>query len=275
MPRFLVTFGIRGGLPPMPNTQTITLANGAEFFREDNTWRVRVAVTNQDQNQVEEQARQAANASLALLHAFLSNTVTGFHMSIDGSAPIIQNAATGETIHQFRGTLGTSLTLSVIVAGALDSSIASLNTALGPVQEEDCRIILHFAATAMREDDNLYRFLNWITVVEAMLSEQGETTEKVCRRLSVLVSSFPGLRDMQGTYDRFKTAYNARSDILHGREIPAVTRADVDSVSSLASAAVRNYFLLRRTLNQADIKLKLDRFFDQGKIAEIRRLTAL
>jgi len=278
MPRFTITFGTRGAPPVLPNTEPIELVNGAALVYENSLWRVRVEVTAADQKEAGGQARQFANSALALVQVFMVNMSNPFRFFVDDAlAPSIIDSS-GNTLTPTSIPLETGLSIFVNAPGNLEKSLADLSRLpqdLGTRREwKDCRLVLHYFASALKENDGLYRFLNYISAIEAMLSEPGETTEKICRRLAVLVSSRTEFRDMQSTFDSFKDYYNTRSDILHGKAIPNVSTQQVDDVAQLARIAVRNYLLLRSTLDQKVVKEKLDKFFDQVKIDEIRRDTA-
>jgi hypothetical protein len=125
----------------------------------------------------------------------------------------------------------------------------------------------------MSETELLYRFLNHIISIEAMLSEGIEITEKVSRRLAVLVSS--RFQNMQETFEKFKNHYDIRSRILLGGKIPELTPQAVDFVSELAQTAIRNYLLLRKKYSGGEVKSKLDKFFDNDVLKEIQQITAL
>jgi hypothetical protein len=277
VPRCRVTLFPAGDFPPHPNLSPLSIGNGVELFLENNEWQVKLEVEASDKRDALEKARNMANNSLALFQVFSTGTTNYFTMYIpDGAGGSVVDLSSGG-----RGDISNSVTVNVGVSASaavvnVEQFRASLTLMVGIealTSEEDCEIILYYYIAAMRESNDTYKFLNLITAIEAMLSEKSETTEKISRRLAVLASS--RFSNMQETFEQFKRFYNTRSDILHGEEVPALSKEIIRSVGELTQIAVRNYFLLRRSHNNQQIKQLLDRFFDSNSIGKIREQTAL
>jgi hypothetical protein len=278
MADYVVTFPTEGNLPAPQSVSPIEIGSDVKLFQEGNQWKASITVQADNQDAAISAARIVGGEKLTLFQVFLAGSSTGFKIAIpEGAGCTVENLSTGRTGARSNVVVvtvaGISASASVMVTSNINSAIASLRTVYPtPADQNDCQVVLYYYRKGMNESEPLYKFLNHVTAIEAMLSEGTETTEKVSRRLAVLVSSRFG--SMQETFEEFKEYYNTRSRILHGDKIPELSSQTVERVSELARTATRNYLLLRRTLSERDVKMKLDKFFDAVALEQIRQATA-
>lgn len=246
-----------------------------ELTWRDGSWIARVALEAPNDGEAEVKAWRLTESKLALFEVFMAGLSTPFSLyPIPGNVSIenLDNGSSSQ--HVSVGGLGISFRATVMVTSSIGSAVSALNSTYGAIQGKgDCEVALYYYNRAMRESDKLHRFLDSITTIEAMLSETPDTTEMLARRLAVIVSVYR--TDMQKTYDDFRGFYKTRSNIVHGEKIGDLSTTTVDEVTELARLALRGYLLMRDQLSEKDLKKKLDRFFDNDSITEIRRITTL
>lgn len=260
--------------PPSQDLSHIKIGEDVELFIEDNLWQVRVQTEGKDVNDAVEKAKKVADNKLTLFQVFLAGSSTPFSIYRLDKVSDVEDLTTGKRImYDVNGTASIITEASVIVPSNIQRDLKKLgNVSNSLLGERDCRIVLYYYARAMKESDDLYKFLNYITTIEAMLGESQEITEKIARRLAILISSkYP---DLQETYEKFREFYKTRSEILHGGKEPHLSKETVDTVSSFTRVAVRNYILLRCKYGDYDIIRKFDRFFDANELEQIKQDTS-
>ncbi len=276
VPRYRIALPVTGNLPASIQPLNLPLGGDSQLVFDDNRWRLTIELESVNPSQAVEQARQVATTDLTLFQIFSLGLVASFTMFVANNS----EADIEEIGSPLRRLVSNSVTVTVyseapdaVFAGeSIGTRLQQIRTVHNLAGQDDCNIALHYYGVAAREQDTTYKFLNFITTIEAMLSEGDETTEKISRRLAVLVSS--KYNDMQETFSRFKRFYHTRSEILHGGKIPTISNETITQVSELAQVAIRSYLLLRVNSNNQEIKQKLDKFFDESAIAQIRTVTA-
>jgi hypothetical protein len=276
MPSYTVIMEVGGDFPAIPALSPIRVMTGFELVLTGNRWVSNATVEAPDEDTAIEVAKATAKDAVTLFQIFLASVSTPFSIYLLESRPVNVLAAPttpgGALTSSYHLVARINARASAVVLGNVTPAIQELQGVVPFIRgAKDCEIVLYYYAKAIQEDDAAHRFLGFITVIESMLSDSQETTEKVSRRLAVLLAS--SREDMQKTYDDFKGFYDTRSRILHGDKIPALSQETLREVSELARLAARNYFLLRKTLSEADVRKKLDRFLNANDVSEVKRAT--
>jgi hypothetical protein len=268
MVEFKVTFEV-GGLVPFKELLPINIGKDAILTSQQEKVKLSITLDADSGELAFERAAEMARAKLSLLQVSAMTISTYFDIyPIEDQFEVVRTSD-GQRVKLLKPRT-ISLTVSTLNKELLVREIGRLDALR--LTDED-RIIIHYFSNAMEDKKDVYRFLNCIIVIEAMVSDSDETTEKTSRRLAVLLASrYP---DLQKTYRDFKGLYRLRSQILHGGKIPNLLQADVAKISDYARAATRNFLLLRKDSSKKTIKEKLDNFFDPTVIAEIKQKTTL
>ena len=138
---------------------------------------------------------------------------------------------------------------------------------------DEIRIPMYYYNRALEENEALYAFINLMICLESMLSDNQELTEKLARRVAVLVSS--DYKNKQETYEKMKGFYKIRSEIFHGGEVPSITWDTLKGLLDCTKLSMRNYvLLLEKYQNKKRIKEALDKFFDSDILVEIENVTS-
>ncbi len=278
MGRYAVTFSVDGDFPPIPSVSPIEVGDDVELRLENNRWLIRVVADAESHEDAIQAAKSFGRDKLTLFQIFLAGSSSGFRMSLPENAGCqVENLSSSERSVRSNMVVISVAEISASVGLVVTSNIRPAVEALSkiypmPANQNDCQIVLYYYKRAIGETELLYKFLNYVTAIEAMLSEGSETTEKISRRLAVIVSS--RFTNMQETFEEFKGYYDTRSRILHGDKIPDLSKATVDKVAELARTTIRNYLLLRKQSSEENVKRKLDKFFDARELELIRQTTA-
>jgi hypothetical protein len=279
MSSLAVTFTLDGAFPVPESVSPITIDQSSQLFFEGSSWKMKLKLDAENQTEGIRAARSLGNEKLILFQVFMAGSSTGFRVSIpDDSGCVVEDLTSGGRVVRSNtlviGVAGASERASVVVTSNIRPAIEAMNRVYpNPSSQNDCRILLYYYRRSIAEAEPLYRFLNAITAIESMLSESAETTEKISRRLAVLVSS--QYDNMQNTFEEFKDFYGTRSRILHGDKIPALSETTVEKVSELARCATRSYLMMRMTLSEERVKQKLDKFLEPVSLSEVKTLTTI
>jgi hypothetical protein len=244
---------------------------------KDSGWKIQARVEARDTSQAIRNGKERCNAALSVFQVVWAGASSFFRVFVlEDKECTIQDVVSGQQLELPQSPKRLSGTLAIGTPETIQKLLDAVNV-LGSLssKKKDCNVALHYFSRAMKEADPLYIFLNSITAIEGMLSESSETTEKVSRRLSMLVCHrFP---NMQETYSSFKDLYNKRSDILHGNISADVSEEEANSAANFARIAVRNFLIILNedNMNKSEIKKKLDMFFDQSTIQDIKSKTPM
>lgn len=274
MPRYEVVLKTVGNFPIEQSLSPISIGNDINLVLENDGWKVRLESEADNVRAALELSKGRANDSLMLLQMFSAGAVSPFSLQVpEDAGGYVENLASHEGMAFSETAKVTAYARAVVTnVNQFRTNLNQLPEVWPLTSEDDCKIIMYYYTMGLREEKSTYRFLNLIAAVEAMLSERSETTEKVSRRLALLVSS--KFADMQQTYEQFKGFYNTRSDILHGERIPQLSQEAVNVLAELTRVAFRNFLLLRNHHNRQQIKELLDKFLDKNTVNQIQRMTA-
>ena len=278
MGRYRISREVGGDFPSLQDISPCALGGGDELALENNRWIVRITTEGSNQNEAANSAMAIARQKLTLFQALLAGSSTPFSIyPREDVGYVAQNLSENErTVHSNTvvvNVAGLSATANLLVANNVRPVLAKLQELYQSLADQtDCKIVLYYYGKAIAENDDLYKFLNYITAIEAMLSEGSETSEKISRRLAVLVSS--KYENRQATFNKFKGYNDTRSKISHGGKVPELTTGSVNAVAEFARVAVRNYLLLRAQFSKDTLKGKLDRFFDSVELQAVKTATA-
>jgi hypothetical protein len=274
---YRISFSIVGNFPPLSLDWPVEILPWASISNKKAEGpKIEVKVEAVDLQNAWELAREQARIALALFQVGLAGAVSQYYADINESQYLHENLSEGESGYSDRG-IGLIEHMEessvVFVEESASDAVKRLPQFAGLLNASDCRIMLYYYQRAMREKDLTYRFLNLMTAIESILSDQGETTEKLARRLAVLTQS--SYQNMQETYQWFKEIYGTRSLILHGDKVPNLTKHTVDKLSGYASVALHNYLILRTQGNENQVRTRLDRFLDAVELSKIKNDTTL
>lgn len=88
----------------------------------------------------------------------------------------------------------------------------------GELRLDELTIALSVYQRAIQEGDHLKDFLDLVIVLEALFSEgDGEISHKIAERTSIFSES--DVKNRKDTFKKLKKIYNARSQLVHGKDL--------------------------------------------------------
>lgn len=293
LPRFRVSVPVDGGWRIPYDGASLEIGTVAHLERKKGDWEFSVDLEAPNETEAIRKGRIIAKTALSVFQCMLDYDVCKLML----------------TTSEQRGTLASLDSGKTILGWAKESEEAASRSLSNPPSREEFQVFQNFVkgikernmavsselldengspisavyyfGLALEEPNPSFRFLNCMTVLEALVSEALETTEKVARRVAVLVGAQPNyLRyNMQEIYDLMKEFYGKRSRILHGSDVPNITSAESNELLRITQVALRNYLFLasimgtalRRNKKRDAILERLDRFLDQKELEQLQR----
>ncbi len=278
MDEYEITFSINSNFEKIQGITDFNINNHITVRYENNQWKALIKVNAENLNEAIKNAWECLNTHLVFINLLFPRGLTNPPIYfVAGSVINIISKSNNEIKIYVFDSFNLSDNISIINNNTKVDEFFKKFSKIGNLISTDknlknlideINIPIYFYNRALIEDDFTYKYIDFMISIESMLSERSETTEKVSRRLAVLVST--DFKDMQTTFEEFKDLYDIRSKILHDGKTSQLTTETIQKIQEYNRIALRNYLLLILSgYNKKKIKENLDDFFKSEKIKEL------
>ncbi len=280
MMTFDFQWGMHSNIPDILQGKTLTLPHGTKLYYENGGWRVTSRVTFD-----EVEGPDPIKTSVQLVTEDIFWFQVNLKNDLDEPPFLVvnPNSLTYKNIADGREMIMWSFPMPLfgkplpheVFADNETRKIVNKFSKSSPLKEDTLKMAelpIYYLSKALEEnfsDRKTYRFLNLIICLESIVAGSYSTTERICRRTAILVSS--DLPKSQEIFENLKKMYYLRNKIFHGGVFPNVEDKVILDLFNLVRLALRNYLILLEKYSNPDkVRSTLDRFLDSSVIEDIR-----
>lgn len=241
----------------------LRLSKGSVLKYQSNKWEVSNEITAESTEEAKNKGIESINDELVLASLFLpigtSDTVL-FRIKADtctvtalgtDKTTIFSNTATVVVYER----LEASTSVKAWSPEAIQDFVSRSADMLPAPEESNIRVPFHYYLRALTEVERVYRFLNFMICLDAVVGYNRATTRlKLLRAAIILGHDFP---DKQNTYNALYYIYKVRNKIVHGSKVPDLNDNTINQLAGYVRPLLRNYLIL------------MEKYADKGRVFDL------